>query len=72
MPENQLRLGMKQVIGTLKTHLAEFISINNVQGGSDSGRGIGDSSEPRIPTGDDIAIRAKAGIAATFSQPMIH
>ena len=49
-----------------ETHSAECISINDVRRRSDSSSGIGDSSEQRIPTDEDIAIRAQAGIAATF------
>ena len=49
-----------------ETHSAEWISINDIREGGDSGSGIGDSSEPRIPTYENMAIRAQAGIAATF------
>ena len=52
-----------------ETHSAECISINDVRGGGDIGSGIGDSSEPRIPTDEDIAIRVQAWIAATFPLP---
>ena len=42
-------------------------SINDVRKGSDSGSRIGESSEPRIPTDEDIAIRAQTGIEAAFT-----
>ena len=49
-----------------ETHSEECISINDVRKGGDSSSGIGDNSESRIPTEDDIAIRAQSGIAAVF------
>ena len=49
-----------------ETHSAECISINDVSRGGNSGSGIGDNSEPRIPMDKNIAIRAQAGIAAAF------
>ena len=52
-----------------ETHSAECISINDVRGGGNSSSGIGDNSEPRISTDEDIAIRAQA---AAFPRPMIH
>ena len=50
----------------IEAHSAECISINDAREGGNSGSGISDINEPRIPTDDDIAIRARAGIVATF------
>ena len=47
-----------------ETYSAECISINDVREEGDSGSKIDDNSEPRIPTDEDIAIRAQAEIAA--------
>ena len=49
-----------------ETKSAKCISINDVRVGGDSGSGIGDNSEPRILTDEDIVIRAQARIAAAF------
>ena len=47
-------------------HSAECISVSDARSGGDSGGGTGEISKPRMPTDEDIAIRAQAEIATAF------
>ena len=63
---NPASIEYKEKNKKMMSHTRGNASINDVRRGGYSDSGIGDNSEPRIPTNEDIEIRAQAGIVAAF------